>query len=44
MDERMFDGLVAILLVVGVVVGFVLVEVIPWLWGLLKPFIHAWTA
>lgn len=44
MDGRMFDGLVTTLIVVGIIIGVVLVEVIPWLWSLLKPLIHAWTA
>jgi hypothetical protein len=39
-----FRGVVPALIGVGVAIGFVLFVVVPWLWGLLRPLIHAATA
>lgn len=39
-----FTGLVIGGIVVGIVVGVLLTIGLPWLWQLLKPLIHAWTA
>lgn len=37
------DGFFAALVVFGVVIGIVLAVGIPWLWNLLKPWIHSVT-
>ena len=37
-------ALMAAFVVVGVLVGVALATGLPWLWGLLKPLLHALTA
>lgn len=37
-------GFFAALVVIGVVIGVVAAYVVPWLWALIKPLIHAVTA
>lgn len=37
-------GFFAALVVLGVIVGAVLAVGLPWLWSVIKPFIHALTA
>ena len=37
------DGLIPALLIMGAVIGIVICLVVPWLWSLVKPFIHAIT-
>lgn len=37
-------GFFTALIVVGVVIGFALTFGVPWLWGLVKPLLHALTA
>lgn len=39
-----FKGLFVGILIVGIVVGVALSLLLPWLWGVLKPLIHALTA
>jgi hypothetical protein len=43
MYGNMFSGLVTGMILVGVAIGGVLFVAIPWLWRLLKPWIHAVT-
>jgi hypothetical protein len=38
------DGVITALVLFGVIIGVVICIVLPWLWGLAKPFIHAITA
>ena len=37
------DGLLSALVGLGVVFGLILAFGVPWVWGLVKPFIHALT-
>lgn len=39
-----FTGLFAGLMLFGVGVGVALALGLPWLWSLIKPIIHGWTA
>lgn len=45
MDGKMFEGMITALivfcLVIGFLVGGVVFVAIPWLWDLLKPWMHA---
>lgn len=43
-SNRDFQFFMFMLVLVGMFVGAVLFLGIPWLWGILRPFIHAWTA
>ena len=36
-------GLIPTIFGLAMIVGIIVMVVIPWIWGLLKPFIHAWT-
>jgi hypothetical protein len=38
------DGVIPMLIIFGVIVGVIICKVVPWLWLLVKPFIHAVTA
>lgn len=38
------DGIVTMLIVIGVIVGVVLAYGVPWLWDFIKPIIHSLTA
>jgi len=38
------DGFFIGLVIIGAVIGVVVCLVAPWLWSLVKPFIHAMTA
>ncbi len=44
MDGRMFEDVIPVLIGVGVAIGFVLFVAVPWLWQLVKPWIHALTS
>lgn len=37
-------GFIAGLVIAGIVVGVALAFIIPWLWGVVKPILHAITA
>lgn len=39
-----FTGLLIFFVVIGVIIGMVVSVVAPWLWGFIKPLIHALTA
>jgi len=41
--DGMFRGLFTMLIVFGVAIGGVLFVLIPWLWRLVKPWIHSVT-
>lgn len=43
-DGRMFTAMCWFFAIVGLLGGVVLFLVIPWLWRLLKPWIHSVTA
>lgn len=43
MYGEMFKGLFTALILFGVVIGGLLFLLIPWLWRLVKPWIHAVT-
>lgn len=43
-SERDFIWFMAVMVLFGVLIGAALFVGIPWLWGILRPFIHAWTA
>lgn len=42
--QRMLNGVITIVFVIGIVIGFILFVGLPWLWSILKPFIHMVTA
>jgi hypothetical protein len=48
MDGRMFDGMFEAILIIGVICGVLLVSIIwaffTWGWPLIKPYIHQWTS
>lgn len=37
-------GAMIVVAIVAVAATLTLVFGVPWLWGILKPFLHAWTA
>lgn len=43
MSDSDFAGLLAILVSLGVAIGWVLFVGVPWLWLIVKPLIHAIT-
>jgi len=40
MFDKAFTDTLIVFLIIGVAIGFILFVGLPWLWGLLKPFIH----
>lgn len=38
------DGFILVLIIFGVLIGIAICFVMPWLWQLVKPFIHAATS
>lgn len=42
--EDAWRGMIIFFVSIGVALGFVLFVIIPWLWGIAKPFIHSVTA
>ena len=43
MDDHDIWGAIGCLVFVGIAIGAVLAFAVPWLWRLVKPFIHAVT-
>lgn len=44
MHSNMFDGLFTATIAVGVIVGLIIGLAVPWLWDLIRPWLHAITA
>lgn len=44
MSDRDFFWFMVVLVLFGIAIGAALFVGLPWLWGLLKPLLHAWTA
>ena len=42
-DDSLKEGVIA-LICIGVAIGFGIFVALPWLWTILKPLIHTWTA
>ncbi len=43
-SDRDFFGFIAILIAFGVVAGLAIAWGIPWVWAIVKPLLHGWTA
>lgn len=39
-----FVFFMVVLVVIGILIGGALFLGVPWLWGILRPFVHGWTA
>jgi hypothetical protein len=44
MSDRDFFWFMAVLVLFGIGIGAALFVGVPWLWDLLKPLLHAWSA